>query len=347
MKVKMVDVARHLGVSKATVSLAVNNRPGVSSETRQKILECIEELGRNGGSFPQEPDFKAEAAVQSHPQAEKERLVEVVIINHRKQVVCDPELDLWSAVLAAFNAEARKRGYLYGLTYLNEGEEDAVVEECNKELVAGVILFGTEMLPEDYGILDRIRKPVVLYDYEMPDGSFSSVCIDNAGAVRMALEYLYRQGAAHICCLCTSKSIYNFEKRREAFLSAWLERDVMPRKEDVIELGSTIGEITENALEWLQHHGLPDAFLCENYQVSIGIAAALHKCRIPVPERVRIVGIDEVPAYMLSGVDVAQIRIPHAERAAMAMDLLDKEISECWTAKIKVFAEPELIAARK
>ena len=161
----------------------------------------------------------------------------------------------------------------------------------------------------------------------------------------MGLEYLYRQGASRICYLCTSKRIYNFEKRREAFLSAWLERDVMPRKEDVVELGSTIEEITENALEWLQGHGLPEAFLCENYQVSIGIAAALRKCGIPVPERVRVVGIDEVSAYMLSGMEIVQIRIPHAERAAMAMDLLDKEISECWTAKIKVFAEPELIIA--
>lgn len=41
MKVKMVDVARHLGISKATVSLAVNGKPGVNEQTRQKVLECI------------------------------------------------------------------------------------------------------------------------------------------------------------------------------------------------------------------------------------------------------------------------------------------------------------------
>lgn len=42
MKVKMVDVARYLGVSKATVSLAVHDKPGVNPETRRKVLECIE-----------------------------------------------------------------------------------------------------------------------------------------------------------------------------------------------------------------------------------------------------------------------------------------------------------------
>lgn len=40
MKIKAVDIARHLGISKATVSLALNDRPGVSEATREKVLEC-------------------------------------------------------------------------------------------------------------------------------------------------------------------------------------------------------------------------------------------------------------------------------------------------------------------
>ncbi|MGO5422332.1 LacI family DNA-binding transcriptional regulator [Mediterraneibacter faecis] len=44
MKIKMVDIARHLGVSKATVSLAVNGKPGVNEETRRMVLECLEEM---------------------------------------------------------------------------------------------------------------------------------------------------------------------------------------------------------------------------------------------------------------------------------------------------------------
>lgn len=37
MKVKMVDVARHLGISKATVSLAVNGKPGVNEQTARRF----------------------------------------------------------------------------------------------------------------------------------------------------------------------------------------------------------------------------------------------------------------------------------------------------------------------
>lgn len=47
MKIKAVDIARHLGISKATVSLALNDRPGVSEATREKVLECKAWMEKN------------------------------------------------------------------------------------------------------------------------------------------------------------------------------------------------------------------------------------------------------------------------------------------------------------
>lgn len=44
MRVKAIDIARELNLSKATVSLALNNKPGVNPNTREKILECRERL---------------------------------------------------------------------------------------------------------------------------------------------------------------------------------------------------------------------------------------------------------------------------------------------------------------
>ena len=53
VKIKMADVARYLGISKATVSLAVNGKPGVNEQTRQRILQCIEEMEKNEGAMPE------------------------------------------------------------------------------------------------------------------------------------------------------------------------------------------------------------------------------------------------------------------------------------------------------
>lgn len=348
MKIKMVDVARYLGISKATVSLAVNGKPGVNEETKKKVLACIEEMKQNGGmlggteSLPINIPERKMSELKRKPAS---RLIKVLIINHNKQVVCDPELDLWSEVLTTFDSEARKRGYLYGLTYLNESEEefDAVIEECNMDMVAGIILFGTEMVQKDYSILKQIHKPMVIYDYEMEDGDYSSVCIDNELAVKKGLDLLYSSGAKHIKYMCTGKDIYNFKKRRQAFNNILVGKEYMSAKNDIVELGENIPKITQKMYEWLDSHTLPDGFLFENYQVSIGVMTALRRSGIRVPEMVKVIGIDEIPENILSDIKLTQIKIPHAERASMAMELLDKEITDQWSTKIKVFAGTDVI----
>lgn len=336
MRMKMADVARYLGVSKATVSLAVNGKPGVSDQTRQKILQCIGEMEKNNGRMP-----KAAAAVHPHSF----QIIKVVIINHRKQVVCDPELDLWSDVLRTFDVEARKRGYLYGLTYLNDTEDDvqAIIDECNLDLVAGVILYGTEMEAADYGMIRRIHKPLVVYDYEMPDGAYSSICIDNRKAVELSLQALNRAGALDICYVGTGKDIYNFRKRREAYREIVSRGELFPRKDNIVILGNTISEITEQAAAYLNAHKLPAAFLMENYQVSIGILAAIRKLGIAVPGSLKLVGIDEVSDYIVPELKLTHIRIPHVERAAIAMSILDREILGFWQTKVRVFTVPEFV----
>lgn len=335
MKVKMVDVARHLGLSKATVSLAVHNKPGVNPETRQMVLDCIEQMQKNGGIVP-ESSASVSATVN--------QMIKVVIINHQKQVVCDPELDLWSEVLATFDAESRKRSYFYGLTYMNDNDEEreAVFAECNMDIVAGVVIFATEMTAEDEKLLQKINKPIVLYDCESEDGLYSSVCIDNAGAINKGLKLLYQAGAHSVKYLCTGKDVYNFRKRREAFYSSIIGSE-LPIMNDVVELGATIPAITKNFLSWLDSHPMPDAFLFENYQISIGVMTALRKKGIHVPQQVKAVGIDEIPEMILPDISLTQVKVSHAERAIMAMDVLEKQMSDLWKCKIKVFTESEII----
>lgn len=336
MKVKMAEVARYLGISKATVSLAVNGKPGVNPQTRERIFRCIEEMEKNGGVMPENVLFSS---------SKSPKLIKVVIMNRRKQVVCDPEMDLWSGVLRTFDVEARRQGYVYGVSYLNEGddEEQRIIEECNLDMVAGVLLFATEMSSEDTKILDRIQKPLVIYDYEIPNGGYSSICVDNRRAVELAVEQLVSAGVRDIRYLGTKKQIYNFEKRREAFQEILLKQEISPKKDDIVLLGNSIGEITEQAIEYLTSNPLPQAFILENYQVSIAVLTAVRKLRIQVPKELKVVGIDEIPEYVLSDFKLTQISIPHEERAAMAIELLGREIEMSWKTKIRLFAVPELI----
>jgi len=99
-------------------------------------------------------------------------------------------------------------------------------------------------------------------------------------------------------------------------------------------------------LTWLDHNALPEGFLFENYQISIGVITALRKRGIKFPERIKVIGIDEIPDYIFPASKLTQIRIPHAERAAIAMELLDKEIHQQWKTRIKIYAQPEVIPGK-
>lgn len=339
MKVKMTDIARQLGLSKATVSLAMNNKPGVNEETRQKIFQCFEELSRR-----EEIPSKEENV--SKPENNLiDKVIKVLFINHNKRIIVHPEMDLWSAVIETFDIEARKRGALYSMSYLEENspQTEDIIRECNMDMVYGVIVFGTEMQESDHVLLEKIKKPFVIYDYETPDGDYCSVCIDNTNAVKMAVDKLKNAGVQDIRYLSTGKTIYNFTKRREAFWNN-IKGLEYAAEDPYIVLGGTINEITQNALEWLEENELPEAFLLENYQISIGVMLALKKKGVSVPDDIKMIGIDEVPEYMLSGNKLTYLKMPYRSRATICMKVLDMLIEQYPEMKTKIFIKPTLIS---
>lgn len=336
MKVKMTDIARKLNVSKATVSLALNDRPGVSVETKKKVQECYRELMKEKADFEKEEKTKSKKNML-------EKIIKIVFINHNKQIIVNPEMDLWSVVLKSFDIEARKRDALCSMLYLdgNLEQEEMVISECNMDKVLGVIIFGTEMEESDYGILEKINKPIVVYDCEMTEGNYCSVCIDNKNAVDQAMDSFRNAGVRDIRYLSTGKDIYNFEKRRKAFFEKISPEDMT--EDTYIVLGGTVNEIAENARLWLEQNSLPEAFLFENYQISIGVMLALRKKKISAPKDIKLIGIDEVPEYMLSGSDLTCLKIPYRARAIMCMKLLDMLAEQDVDVKMKVYAKPKMI----
>ena len=340
MKIKMVDIARHLGVSKATVSLAVNGKPGVNEETRRMVLECLEEMKKNNGVIPVKENI---VTVSGHPV---NQMIKIVIVNHSKGVACNSETDLWSDVLATFDSEARRLGYLYGVTYLNDDitQTEAVITECNMDFVAGIILFGTELKEEDQNLLERIKKPLVLYDCELPDSRYSSVCADNRQMLKSAVDYLYKEGVSDIYYFCTGKDNYNYRVRKKAFLNTKSNEDTASAKY-ILDLGDEIPRIMETLLDWLRKNPLPQGILFENQQISIGALTALRKYGVNIPQEVKVVGFGMIPDYIYQDLKLVQMRISDTEGVLLAMDLLDKKIRQYSRSKVKIYTEAEMIVS--
>ena len=94
---------------------------------------------------------------------------------------------------------------------------------------------------------------------------------------------------------------------------------------------------------YLDHHRLPDAFIMENYQVSMGVMRAFRERKIAVPQEVSLVGVDELPDYLTGDFLLTTVRVEHAERARAVMMFLEQEMKGALSAKFKIYSNCELI----
>lgn len=319
MRVKAVQIAREMGISKATVSLALNNKPGVSERTRREIFLCRERLERG-----------AATAGRENP-ALKKGTIKVIVATKGLRIALDSEIDLWTDVLTVFEREAKKRGYQTVVTYIDVRAEsiEKLADECNGKDISGVILQATELCEEDISKFEKIKHPMVIYDNESTDLIHNCVVVDNLFGVERAVNWLFQRNYKDIVYLANDIEIYNFRQRRKGFCGALLEHNQNPYQPGrIVEAGTTIENVYHKMSRYLDSHKLPEAFIMENYQVTIGTVRALKARRIAVPEQVSLIGIDALPAYMTGDCQITTVRIPHTERAVLVIMLLEKEIEE-------------------
>lgn len=332
MKIKAADIARELGISKATVSLALNNKPGVNEQTRQMVLECKDKMEHKS----------KEAICNDSPDMQ---VIKVLRVSRKLNIIYEAELDLWTDAIEVYDRFSKKMGYSIGLTYvdmLGDYVEQAV-NECNMSSVAGVILYATEMQPSDYQIFKRINKPMIIYDNDFEDSEHHRVCIDNVAAGKIATEYLIRKNRTNIQYLANEADIYNFMERREGFRQALLNNDMEFRDDMIIPMGRMIDRVYDKMKKYLETATLPEAYVMENYQVSIGVMQALREKGISVPEDVSLIGVDEIPSYVTGDCKLATVKIAHTDRAVMAMLLLEREMQESIPTKFKIMSNCQLI----
>lgn len=353
MKVKAIDIARRLGISKATVSLALNGKPGVSDEKRALILKCKNEMEEQIKNAMEQLDQKHEEDFE--PKEEKSEknspvynglMIKVIMYDRKLGIICDLALNIWTEILRIFDAEAKKAGYNIGITYVrnNEKEIKQVVEECNHSSVAGVILYGTEMKKGDFDFAFRtIKKPIVVFDYDA-GCHYNSVVIDNADGAQKAVDYLISRGVKKINYLAQKIDIYNFECRRAGFVAAVYNAGLSMKECPIIPVGTTIDSVKSFMVNWLTTNELPEAFLMENYQVSLGVMSALKEVKIRVPEQISLIGMDALPLYMTGNKQLDCIKMEHRERGYATIALLLGEIKQAETRKkIKIESRCELL----
>jgi len=330
MALKVKDIADRLGVSQATVSLVLNNKPGVSEETRKKVLKFIEEMGYDTN-------------ILSKPALKHNGNIRFIVYKKHGKVVSDTPF--FSALMEGIDSEARDSGYSLVVSYVNEKDnKPEILRILQENPPEGIIILATEMVSEDVADFKRLGIPIVVLDNYFISEKLDTVIINNIEGAYEATKYIIKKGHTDIGYLSSKVHINNFLERREGFLKAIKESglDFDPKFE--YKIGSTLEEAYQDMLVLLDNNPpIPSAFFADNDIIALGAVKALKQKGLKIPEDVSIVGFDDMPFCEMIEPSLTTVRVYKQKMGMIAVRRLRSKIEDEAEENVKIEIMTELI----
>lgn len=307
------EIARRSGVSVATVSRALNDRPDVSRATRDRILALATELGY-------EPNQQARALVRRRSD-----LVGVIWdTGYLSTCGRHPFLqDLLVGLKTAFAAGGR---HLMLLSTAESGV-DGYTRVARQHRLEGLVLMGVdEGQPAITALLDS-AVPCVAVDLPLHGARAGYVTSDNRAGAAAAVAHLHGLGHRRIATICGPQDLMPAAERLAGYRYS-TARLGLPHRPEYIEHGDFfLASGRESMRRLLALPRPPTAVFAAGDEMAVGAMDALAEAGLDVPGQVSVVGYDDVEAAALVRPALTTIAQDPLQLAAAAADLLAEIIT--------------------
>ena len=277
--VSIKDIAKHCGVSTATVSKALNGQPDIGEETRARILRVADELG-----------YMANASARAL-KTNRSYNIGVLFVDPMHGGLAH---EFFSTVLDGIRSEAEKHGY--DLTFINGrvgSRQTSYLQHCRYRGVDGVVIASADFLDPMVIELVQSELPVVTIDHVFNN----RICVmsDNLRGMGELVRYVVSKGHRKIAIIHGELTSVT-QNRLTGFHRACEELGIeVPEKwirEGVYHDSESCRRITKELLS------LPDRptsiFFPDDYSW-IGGVNAIHEAGLEVPRDISTVGYDGIP----------------------------------------------------
>jgi LacI family repressor for deo operon, udp, cdd, tsx, nupC, and nupG len=328
MRTRLSDIASQAGVSEATVSRVLNDKPGVSPETRQAVLTALDVLG-----------YERPARLRKRSAG----LVGLVV----------PELDnpIFPAFAQVIESVLAQEGYTPVLCTQSPGgvTEDEYVEMLLDRHVSGIVFVSglhadTAADPERYRKLVALKLPIVLINGFVRGIEAPFVSSDERAAGELAVSHLVALGHRRIGIISGPRRFLPVQRRLEGF------RDIMARLLDLSE-----AEIdAQVSLSLFSVEGGAAAtgrlldqrvtgIVCGSDLMALGAIRAVRARGLSVPGDVSVVGYDDSPLIAFTDPPLTTVRQPVSAMSIAAVRALMDEINGHPAPHSEYMFHPELV----
>ncbi len=311
MASKIRQIADLAQVSTATVSLALNNKPGVAPSTRARILSIQESLARREGT-------------QSFRQLIKGSVRFLKIVKHSHIVNRDHDVFV-ASYIEGMDKEARKHGYNLEITHISAEQIQDFIDHLNSSPSKGLIILGTELSADDILAFESVNVPVVVIDTSYEFIRLDFVDMNNIEALFRIVGYLKGCNHRDIGFLWGEQvEARNFVLRREGFELAMRYHDLpFTAASSVLTVDSTFNEAYQGVLGYLRRGlTLPTALVCANDLIASACLKAFKEAGIRVPEDVSLVGFDNLPMCEMLDPPLTTMQVSKHQIGERAMEIL-------------------------
>lgn len=330
MSITAKELAAKLGLSESAISLALNDKPGVSRTTRRRVIEAAKEYGF---------DFSKKSI--SNPN--KKGTICFAIYKKSGAVVGDTPF--FSTLTDGLNMGCRRQHYDCVIRYLYEDDDlSDQIYTLETSKFSGIILLATEIDENTLRQFDVLSAPIVVLDAYFDKLEFNYIIINNIQGAFMATEYLIKKRRTQPGYLRSDYWISNFDARADGFYNAIRAGGMSTSHSQVLRLTPSQEGAYEDMKRLLDFGTKPAAcYFADNDLIAFGAMMALKEAGYRIPEDVAIVGFDDMPACEYMSPPLSTIMVPKlfmGETAAVRIVQLIEGVS---TQPLKIEVSTKLV----
>jgi LacI family transcriptional regulator len=306
-KITMDHVARAAHVSKQTVSAVINNKSGISEETRVRVRRIIARLDY-------QPNILA-----SSLRAQRTFTVGVVIPS-----ITNP---YYPELVRGIEDEAQRRGYSVFLCNSDENPEKEVsyLHLLRRHRVTGLITTTIQLNQAWTEALQKLaseRVPVIVLGPGQPIANVVRVCVDDEEGFVKATSHLLDLGHDRIGMVMPPAGPNGQSPRVTGFLKAHAQRKKKVPPELLAPGGWHVTDGQSGAAQLMRLAKPPTAIVAANDLAAIGVITKVKELNRRVPQDVAVVGYDNISIAEWYDPALTTVDQPHYRMGQRSMQVI-------------------------
>jgi LacI family transcriptional regulator len=323
-RISIADVAREAGVSRQTVSRALNGKGEISDATLHRVQEVIDRLDYRPSSI-------ARGLATRHT-----RTIGLIVPDIANPFFADISRGADDAAHAAG----------YSLLLCNAVEdpdrEAELLRTLEQRAVDGVVLCSSRLPEETLADLVKRHDAVVLINRSLV--GCSNVCVDDARGAVILVQHLLGSGRRHIGLLAGSQISHSSGERARGYADAMLAAGKDPEPTLIMHCDSPdIDGGYRAALSLLNVRPDVDGMICYNDLVATGALRACAELGRRVPDDIAVAGADDILLARLVTPALTTLRVDRQDIGATALRKLLDQLHNASEACNTLVFQPELI----